>query len=183
MYRKYDLPPSFQIRFEKPDRHTYLLRTCQIISIPIDKAFSFFEKPENLSEITPDWLNFRFNNKNRRSETYEGAEFDYTIRWFAIKIKWHTKISEYHHLERFTDVQVKGPYVMWSHLHTFEPVPEGTLIRDAVTYGIPFGLIGKIFHRFIIMEQLRDIFSYRAVRIAEWANGTFKSKLTSHVLY
>jgi ligand-binding SRPBCC domain-containing protein len=69
---------------------------------------------------------------------------------------------------------------MWRHLHTFEPVPEGTLIRDSVTYRIPFGFIGKIFHRFIIMKQLKDIFSYRAVRIAEWADGTLKSKLTSH---
>lgn len=183
MYRKYDLPPTFQIIFEKPSKNTYLLRTSQTIAIPLEKAFSFFERPENLFEITPDWLSFRLDNKGGQSKTYEGAEFNYTIRWFVIKIKWHTKISEYHRLERFTDIQVKGPYVMWSHLHTFELVPEGTLMRDAVTYRIPFGLIGKIFHRYIIMKQLQDIFSYRAVRIEEWANGTFKSKLTSHVHY
>jgi len=178
---KYDLPPTFQIRFEKPDRHTYLLRTSQVIAIPVEKAFSFFEKPENLSEITPDWLNFRFDSKCGQSETFEGAEFDYTIRWFFIKLKWHTKISEYRRPELFTDVQVKGPYVMWEHLHTFEPVPEGTLMRDAVTYRIPFDRIGKIFYRLIIQKQLQNIFSYRAVRIAEWADGTFKSKLTAHV--
>jgi hypothetical protein len=59
---KRDLPPTFQISFEKPDRHTYLLSTSQVIALPVVKAFSFFEKPENLSEITPDWLDFRFNN-------------------------------------------------------------------------------------------------------------------------
>ncbi len=183
MNRKYDLPATFQIRFEMPDRHTYLLRTSQIIAIPREKAFSFFEKPENLSEITPDWLNFRFDNKGRNSQTYEGAEFDYTIRWFSIRIKWHTKISDYSRPKRFTDVQVKGPYAMWEHLHTFEPVNKGTLISDSVTYRIPFGIIGKIFHRFIIRNQLQNIFSYRAVRIAEWAEGTFKSKLTFHNHY
>src|SRR4030066_1924979 len=138
MKHKYDLPPTFQIRFEKSDRYTYLLSTSQVIAIPVEEAFSFFEKPENLFEITPDWLHFRFDSKGGQSETYEGAEFDYTIRWFLIKIKWYTKISEYLHPKRFTDVQVKGPYVMWEHLHTFETFPDGTLMRDSVTYRIPF---------------------------------------------
>jgi ligand-binding SRPBCC domain-containing protein len=179
MNTTYNLPPTFKIRFEKPDRYTYLLSTSQILTIPVAKAFSFFERPENLSEITPDWLNFRFDNKGGQSQTYEGAEFDYTIRWFAIKIRWHTKISEYRRPEMFTDVQIKGPYAMWSHLHTFEPVPEGTRMRDFVTYRIPFGILGEFFHGFIIKRQLQDIFLYRAVRIAEWADGTFKSKLSS----
>jgi ligand-binding SRPBCC domain-containing protein len=74
------------------------------------------------------------------------------------------------------DVQVKGPYLVWKHLHTFESVSEGTLMQDSITYHIPFGFIGKIFHRFIIMKQLHDTFSYRAVRIAEWADGIFESK-------
>jgi ligand-binding SRPBCC domain-containing protein len=180
MKRKYNFPPTFHIKLEKPDRHTYLLRSSQVIPIPREKAFSFFEKPENLSEITPDWLNFRFDSKGVQSKTYEGAEFQYTIRWLLIKLKWHTKISEYRRPELFTDVQVKGPYLMWEHIHTFEPVPEGTIMRDAVTYRIPFGFIGEIFHRLIIKKQLQEIFSYRAVRIAEWADGTFKSKLTSN---
>lgn len=162
--------------FEKSDKNTYLLSTFQIIAIPVEKAFSFFEKPENLFEITPDWLNFRFDNKDGQSQMCEGAEFAYTIRWFAIRIKWHTTILEYRHPEMFTDVQVQGPYLMWRHLHTFEPVPEGTLMRDFVTYRIPFSLLGNILHSIIIRKQLRDIFSYRSVRIAEWANGTFKSK-------
>jgi ligand-binding SRPBCC domain-containing protein len=181
MNRKYELPATFQIMFEKSDRNTYLLSTSQIIAIPVEKAFSFFEKPENLFEITPDWLDFRFDHKGGQSKTYEGAEFNYTIRWFSIKLKWYTKIAEYRPPEMFTDVQVKGPYTMWRHLHTFASFTDGTLMKDFVTYRIPFGLIGEIFHRIIIKKHLEDIFSYRAARIAEWACGTFKSKLTSHV--
>jgi ligand-binding SRPBCC domain-containing protein len=180
MYRKYNLPPTFRISFKKLDSHTYLLKTSQVLAVPGEKAFSFFETPENLFEITPDWLNFRLDNIGEQSKTYEGAEFDYTIRWFSIKIRWHTKISEYLPPERFTDVQVKGPYVIWRHLHTFKTVPEGTLMQDSVTYRIPFSLTGKILYRFIIKKHLHDIFSYRAVRVAEWADGTFKSKLTLH---
>lgn len=182
MNKKYNLPPTFQITFEKTDRQTYLLITSQILNIHIEKAFSFFENPENLFEITPDWLDFRLKNKCKQNKTFEGAEFDYTIRWFGLRIKWHTIISEYCPPERFIDVQVKGPYAMWTHLHTFEPVSEGTLMRDFVTYRVPFGFLGGIFHGVIIKKQLQDIFSYRAVRIAEWAKGIFESKLISSSL-
>jgi ligand-binding SRPBCC domain-containing protein len=177
--RKYNLPPTFQIGFETLDGHTYLLRASQILPVPIEKAFSFFEKPEDLFEITPDWLDFKLVDAAVKGATYEGAEFDYTIRWLAIKMKWHAKIVEYLSPEQFTDMQVRGPYALWNHLHTFETVPNGTLMRDLITYRLPFGFLGKIVHKFIVLKQLRDIFSYRAVRIAEWANGILKSKKTA----
>ena len=179
MNRRYNVSPTFQISFETLDTHTYLLRASQILPVPIEKAFSFFEKPEDLFEITPDWLDFKLVNAAVKGATYEGAEFDYIIKWLAIPIKWHAKIVEYLPPEQFTDVQVRGPYALWKHLHTFEAVPNGTLMRDSITYRIPFGFIGEILHKFIILKQLRDIFSYRAVRIAEWADGNPKSKRTN----
>lgn len=167
--------------FGKSGKGGYQLKTSQVLPVPIKKAFSFFEAPENLFEITPDWLEFRFHNKEQQSRTYQGAEFDYTIRWFSVKIKWRTKISEYIAPERFTDIQLKGPYASWEHLHTFAEVPEGTLMRDRVTYSLPLYMIGNIVNKIFITQQLEDIFSYRAMRIAEWASGTFRSKLSSAV--
>jgi ligand-binding SRPBCC domain-containing protein len=176
--RKYNLPPTFQISFKKLDSHAYLLKASQVLAVPLEKAFSFFEKPENLFDITPDWLDFKLDKATVRGKTYEGAEFDYTIRWLKIPIRWHAKILEYRPPELFADVQVRGPYKLWRHLHTFEAVPDGTLMRDSITYRIPFGFISEILHKFIILKQLRDIFSYRAVRIAEWADGNMKGKRT-----
>jgi len=50
MKKQYPLPATFTIRFDKTDGNTYLLSTRQILSIPKETAFSFFEKPENLIE-------------------------------------------------------------------------------------------------------------------------------------
>jgi len=50
MKKQYPLPATFTIRFDKTDGNTYLLSTLQILSIPRETAFSFFEKPENLIE-------------------------------------------------------------------------------------------------------------------------------------
>lgn len=167
------LPRSFDISFRKLSAGTFQLTTSQTIPLSPERAFTFFEDPRNLFEITPDWLDFRLANPDT-SEVSEGSEFDYTIRWCGIRMRWRSRIIDYLPPERFTDIQIRGPYRSWHHLHTFEGRPEGTLLRDVVTYKPP--LIGVPFHDLMIRGQLTDIFSYRAVRIAEWAGGDFRPK-------
>jgi ligand-binding SRPBCC domain-containing protein len=89
---------------------------------------------------------------------------------------WRSRITGYRPPEEFTDVQLVGPYRSWSHLHTFEETPDGTLMRDIVTYQLPFGPAGRVVHTLAVRKQLEDIFRYRAMRIDEWARGEMKSK-------
>ena len=80
---------------------------------------------------------------------------------------WRSRIIEYRPPERFTDIQLKGPYRSWVHLHVLEKVPEGTLMRDEVTYKLHLPAI--FLHPFLIRNKLIDIFTYRSVKIAGWA--------------
>lgn len=109
------------------------------------------------------------------AEVFEGAEYDYTIQWLpmAWRTRWRSRIVRYNPPETFTDVQIIGPYAYWEHLHTFEAIPAGTRMIDTVTYRLPFGIIGKVAHALLVKRQLEDIFSYRALRIREWATGSF----------
>jgi ligand-binding SRPBCC domain-containing protein len=170
------LPATFSLSFGRPDNRTYLLSASQVLPVTREKAFSFFEDPRNLFEITPDWLDFMMRD-TAKAEVFEGAEFDYTIRWLSLKLSWRSRITGYRPAEAFTDVQVEGPYPFWSHLHTFEERDGETFMKDEVTYRLPFGPLGRLLHRLFIRRQLRDIFSYRAVRIDEWARGEFKRKM------
>ncbi len=161
--------------FRKVDANTQQLSTSQIIQLPREDVFEFFKDPRNLSEITPAWLQFRMLDHAAGERVFEGAEYDYSIKWLPWlgRTKWRSRIVRYLPPERFTDIQVIGPYTSWEHLHTFEEVSEGTSMKDIVTYRLPFGLIGKFAHHILIRDQLEDIFSYRAMRINEWASGTF----------
>lgn len=172
------LPVSFSILLLRINANTHQIRTSQIIRLPRERVFSFFQDPRNLSEITPDWLDFRMLDYEAGARVFEGAEYDYSIRWlpWLRRTRWRSRIAQYRPPERFTDIQVMGPYSSWEHLHTFEEISEGTRIKDTVTYRLPYGLIGQYLHRIIIKSQLEDIFSYRAVRINEWAEGTFSWK-------
>jgi ligand-binding SRPBCC domain-containing protein len=161
----YSLPPSFTIEFKQTGFFTHKILTSQVVPLPPDDVFPFFEDPRNLSEITPQWLDFRMI-KSTNADVFKGAQFVYTIRWFGVKLRWKTKIVDYEKPVRFTDIQLSGPYKSWQHIHTFEKIPEGTRVHDDVTYGIP--LIAKPIYSIIIKKQLEDIFCYRAVRIADW---------------
>jgi ligand-binding SRPBCC domain-containing protein len=150
---------------------THRLTASQVLGLPQERIFVFFQDPENLFEITPPWLDFRLKGEDTR-EVFEGAEFDYTIRWLGLHIRWRSRIIDYRPPNRFTDIQIKGPYSSWGHLHTFESVPEGTLMRDEVIYRLPLAAVAL--HPLFIRRQLEDIFAYRAVRIARWAGGEFQ---------
>jgi len=161
------LPSSFRINIERSGLLTFQLRTSQLLPISQKETFEFFEDPRNLCDITPVWLDFCMLNKESDTGVHENAEFDYTIKVLGINMLWRSRIIDYHPPERFTDIQLKGPYKSWVHLHVLENVPGGTLIRDEVTYILH--LPALMVHPFVIRKKLIDIFSYRAVKIAAWA--------------
>lgn len=172
----HSLPPTFTLQFERVDRATHRLMTSQVLPLPRREAFVFFEDPRNLFDITPDWLRFVMKDRDVKTGMFEGAEFDYTIRWLGIPLPWKSRIEGYRPPEAFTDIQIAGPYRLWSHLHTFEEAPDGTIMRDIVTYRLPFGPLGNAVHAVTVRRQLEHIFRYRATRIDEWATGEFRRK-------
>jgi ligand-binding SRPBCC domain-containing protein len=139
----------------------YLLEREVVVRKPLAEVFEFFSRPENLAQITPPWLGFRILTPVP-IPMKEGALIDYTVKVFGVRIRWKTQISEYGPPRRFVDEQLRGPYALWRHTHTFSEVDGGTGIRDEVEYAMPFGVIGRIARRLIVRRQLDAIFAHRA---------------------
>jgi ligand-binding SRPBCC domain-containing protein len=165
------LPPSFNTHIRSLGNFTYELSASQVLPVLREQAFSFFEEPRNLFDITPDWLRFVMKDRDAKTAVAEHAEFDYTIRWLGMTMFWRSRIVDHRPPERFTDVQIAGPYRAWSHLHVFEAIGGGTRMKDTVIYRLPFGFAGTVAHALLVRRQLRDIFQYRALRIDAWARG------------
>ena len=140
---------------------TYTYERTQFFACPLADVFPFFESPENLGTITPRWLNFRFITP-LPIQMKEGAEIEYSISWLGIPIRWKTLISEYEPPHRFADVQLKGPYALWEHTHSFRDVDGGTEMTDTVRYALPFGPLGRLAHVLGIRKQVEQIFEHRA---------------------
>lgn len=131
-----------------------------IVPKPLDEVFEMFENPYNLAIITPPWLNFLVTSK-KQVEMRLGAEIDYRFLWMGIPMSWRTRITSYAPPHRFVDEALRSPYVFWRHLHTFEAVEGGTLVRDQVDYKLPLGPLGRLAHWLAVRRNLVAIFTFR----------------------
>ena len=145
------------------DDRCYVLRCSVMLSHSRDEVFAFFSDAFQLEQITPAWLNFRIATPGP-IELKRGSLIDYRIRLHGIRIGWQTEISSWEPPYSFTDRQVRGPYRLWEHLHTFEVVESGTLIMDSVRYR---AIGGRLANWLIVEKDLRRIFEYRRRRILE----------------
>lgn len=142
-----------------------LLRLEMQVDRPIEDVFEFFADAWNLERITPPELRFRILTP-RPLEMMQGTLIDYRLRLFGVRVRWKTLISDWTPPHRFVDEQLHGPYREWVHTHTFESIPEGTLIRDEVRYRLPLGPLGWP-ARPLVRLHLHRIFEYRQRATAE----------------
>ncbi len=143
----------------------HVLEREMFAPVSLQDAFSIFENPNNLALITPPWLNFRILTPDVVMR--EGALIDYTIRWLGLPMRWRTLISRYQPPYEFVDEQLRGPYRLWRHRHTFQTVNGGVLARDRVEYALPLGLVGELAHALVVRRQIEQIFNYRERKLSE----------------
>lgn len=142
------------------------LEQVQVVPRPRSEVFEFFADAHNLERITPDLLAFRILTP-RPIEMGQGALIDYRLKLYGIPMSWKTRIELWEPDDRFVDMQLKGPYRYWHHLHEFEDVDLGTRMRDVVHYELPFGPFGSIARSLFVRRSLERIFGHRRQAIAE----------------
>lgn len=143
-------------------RGVYQLKAEQWLPRSLDEVFGFFADAYRLQDLTPPFLNFQVLTP-RPVEMFPGATIDYRLTLHGVPIRWRSEISEWQPPDRFVDRQLKGPYRLWHHLHTFEAKDEGTLVRDVVDYAVPGG---ALIHWLMVRRDLMRIFQYRQEQLA-----------------
>lgn len=136
------------------------------LPIPLEQAWDFFSNPQNLSRITPKEMEFKVVTENLPSEISENLEIEYIVRpLLGVPLKWRSKITHVNAPYKFADEQLKGPYAYWFHEHTFEERDGGVLMKDKVTYAVPFGWLGQLVNMIMVKPKLAQIFDYRTAQI------------------
>ncbi len=123
----------------------------------VEEVFKFFADPGNLQRITPPWLRFEILNPKCAPVT-AGTILDYRVRLRGIPLRWRSEITVWEPPTRFVDTQIKGPYSLWIHEHTFVEFSGGTVAGDKVTYAVPGG---RIVNKLLVAPDLARIFQYR----------------------
>ncbi len=142
------------------ERH---LRDELLVPRPINEVFPFFAEARNLETLTPPWLKFEVVTPEP-IEMRVGLIIDYKIHVHGLPVRWRTEIVAWEPPYRFIDVQLRGPYRLWHHTHTFEARGDSTLCRDEVRYW-PIG--GALIDKFFVSRDVKTIFQFRREKLLE----------------
>lgn len=78
-----------------------------------------------------------------------------------IDVTWVAEHRDYVEGRQFRDIQVKGPFESWEHLHRFEPAGyDATFLIDQISFSPPFGQVGELSES-QIRHRLDRQFTYR----------------------
>jgi len=146
----------------------YRLTAEQWLPASLDDVFSFFSEASQLENITPPWLNFHIVS-DTPIEMGVGTLIDYRLKIHGLPMKWRSEITIWEPPHRFMDVQLRGPYRRWEHLHTFQEQDGGTLVGDSVDYSVPGG---GLVHKFFVKPDVKKIFAYRQTALEEFFPAT-----------
>lgn len=126
-----------------------------------NEVFAFFADARNLETITPPWLQFNVLTPSP-IVMRPGALIDYQLRVHGFPLRWRTEITEWQPPYRFVDQQIRGPYRLWHHTHSFMERDGGTLCRDEVIYR-PRG--GWLIDWLFVRRDVARIFAYRTKQL------------------
>lgn len=140
-----------------------------IINRPLKEVFDFFSEAENLNKLTPPELYFKIITPSPII-IRQGTIIDYKIKLNGISFHWKTEITVFENQKRFVDTQLKGPYKVWIHEHSFEEREGKTYMKDVVQFLSPGWVLEPIINKLFVEKKVKAIFEYRQKILSELFN-------------
>jgi ligand-binding SRPBCC domain-containing protein len=155
----------------------YTLKRVQHLPISLEQAWDYFSSPQNLKDITPEYMDFQVTSDPEfLQRMYPGQVITYYVKpILRIPLFWMTEITHVVDHRFFVDEQREGPYKMWHHQHHFRAINGGVEMTDLVHYQLPLGILGRFAHWLFVEKQLKGIFDYRYQKLEQ-----VFGKMTAH---
>ncbi|MFK3677805.1 SRPBCC family protein [Microbacterium sp. NPDC090218] len=102
-------------------------------------------------------------------EFTEGSTVTWRARHFGIPFRLRSVVFGIDPPRGFSDRQLSGPFRSFLHEHAFDEHPQGTMMRDIVTFRSPLGPLGRAVDAIFLGDYMeRLIVERNAVLLAEF---------------
>ncbi len=102
-----------------------------VLDAPIESVRDFHCHSSSMGAITPPPIIVRIHEAPEVLE--DGDQMDFTMWMGPLPIRWVAEIEK-HQPDSFIDRQLRGPFTLWEHRHTFIAVDENrTEVHDEVS--------------------------------------------------
>ena len=140
---------------------TLLVRSW--VSAPVERVFSFYDDPANLSRLMPPLLRMHLVSVEPEPPQV-GSTFEFRYGLGPVQRTWTVRLVERIENERFADETLSGPMARFLHSHTFTRAPRGTWIDDRVDFHVgPAGPVGAAVD-LVALVGMRLTFVWRGMR-------------------
>jgi uncharacterized protein len=130
------------------------------VSTSAETLFAWHEAPGAFQKLTPPWEPVVL--VRHVGGIKDGAQVSVRVGAWPFSLRWDLEHRDYRVGESFTDVQVKGPFKSWRHVHRMTPTGRHTCrLEDRIEFELPFGPLGAIAARFFVEPKLERLFDFR----------------------
>ncbi len=153
---------------------TWRLRSSLWIPHPPEVVFPYFADARNLEALTPAWLSFQILTPSP-IVMKTGTLIDYRIGVRGLPLRWRTRIARWEPPYVFADEQLRGPYALWHHTHSFTPCDGGTTLSDQVAMRPRGGPLASLLMALFVRRDVERIFHHRARVLIQRFDGSASS--------
>ncbi|NOY68749.1 MAG: TIGR01777 family protein [Deltaproteobacteria bacterium] len=130
------------------------------IAAPIEEVFAWHARPGAISRLSPPWDPLRLISVT--NGIHPGSRVAMELRAGPIPFIWEALHTRYEKNVFFEDIQVRGPFSSWTHVHSFEKSDLGnTILEDRISYTLPFHPVGASLLNGFVQKKLARIFAFR----------------------
>ena len=125
-----------------------------------EAVFDWHEAPGAFEQLTPSWERVRVLRHD--GGIRDGARVSLLVGPAPFSVRWDLEHRDYQHGRSFTDLQRRGPFRYWKHVHRMIPQgPDACVLEDTIEYELPLGGLGRLFGHPFVQRKLKRLFAYR----------------------
>lgn len=133
-----------------------------VLPVPPEELFAWHERPGAFTRLMPPWQ--RIEVVKEAGGIQDGQRLVFRVRTGGVWMEWEALHQDYQLGRQFVDVQVRGPFKSWRHLHAVEPHPAGSKLLDSIEYELPGGPLGSLLGKGKARNTLDRMFTFRHAR-------------------